>query len=114
MARPVSPEALFDFTPEPWVEDATCNGISNSSKTLFFAGQLQVQAAVEFCSRCPVAWECFSYAVRLNMSEGLWGGIPQWERRQMLKQNHWRLDHVMKVEHARRVNQLKTRAKKAS
>lgn len=110
MVRPVSTEALFDFTPEPWVEDAACKGISNSSKQLFFAGQLQQQAANLFCSRCPVTWKCFSYAVRLNMGEGLWGGIPQWDRRQMLRKYHGKLDKFMQIDHARRVTELKVRA----
>lgn len=100
----------FDFTSEPWVEEAACNGVASSEKNLFF-GQRQETAATKYCAKCPVTWQCFEYAVRLDMSHGVWGGVPQWDRRDLLRKNRWKLDHFLQVAHAQYVVRLRSRAR---
>ena len=42
--------------------------------------------AKALCSRCPVRPECLEYALRLREPHGIWGGLNEMERRQVLRQ----------------------------
>lgn len=110
-----STSEAFELTirPEPWVQDAACNRADPQTKELFF-GQRQELAATLYCSKCPVTWQCFEYATRFDMEYGVWGGLPQWDRRDLLRKNDWKLDHFLQVAHAQYVKQLRIRARKSA
>lgn len=73
---------------EPVVEDmsswrdlAACRDLDPA---LFFPDDgdtVGVERAKQTCAACPVDWECLSYAVWTNQTEGIWGGTTKGERR---------------------------------
>ena len=42
------------------------------------------EQAKAICSTCPVAEPCLEYAVRIREPLGIWGGLNETERRQLL------------------------------
>lgn len=74
-----------------WQFDAACRG---EDSALFFAPSYferrEVKAAREarakaICARCPVQEECLEFALRVRESHGVWGGLNEQERRQLMR-----------------------------
>jgi len=73
-----------------WQYRAACKGpVSN----LFFAPNhlerkeerlARESAAKAICRGCPVLAECREYALLLREPHGIWGGLNEYERRQLL------------------------------
>jgi WhiB family redox-sensing transcriptional regulator len=42
--------------------------------------------AKAICDRCPVQALCLEYALKIRESHGIWGGLNELERRQLLRQ----------------------------
>ena len=64
-----------------WRDLAACRGLDTA---VFFPDEgdyVGVERAKQTCAPCPVAWECLSYAVFTNQTEGIWGGTTRGERR---------------------------------
>lgn len=67
-----------------WRHRAACR---DEDPELFFpagtAGPalLQITEAKAVCRRCPVAAECLSWATAAKLTEGVWGGLTEDERR---------------------------------
>lgn len=78
--RERSPER---FAIASWRQDALC--IVDGVGTDFFFGtdKHEVEAAIEFCSDCPVKTDCLEYAITNNIVDGVWGGASERERRRM-------------------------------
>lgn len=43
------------------------------------------EAARSFCRRCPVVEECRTYALDTEQAYGVWGGLTEDERREILR-----------------------------
>lgn len=67
-----------------WAARAACRGMDTD---LFFpirgkaSNSEDVRRAKAICAGCPVAEECREEAERLNVREGIWGGLTERERR---------------------------------
>ncbi|HLA93832.1 MAG TPA: WhiB family transcriptional regulator [Actinomycetota bacterium] len=75
-----------------WQFDAACRG---EDSALFFAPgyfeRREEKAAREvrakaICAGCPVRETCLEFALRIRESHGVWGGLNEQERRQVLRQ----------------------------
>ena len=44
------------------------------------------RAAKEICRPCPVRQACRDYAVRIREAHGIWGGLSEAERKQLIDQ----------------------------
>ncbi len=74
-----------------WQMRAACRG---ADTTLFFAPSYfekreekdarEVRAKA-ICARCPVRDQCLEYALRIREPHGIWGGLNEMERRQLLR-----------------------------
>lgn len=67
-----------------WRSRAACLGLND----LFFAGKghhEESQVAYSVCDTCPVTAECLDYAVTNRITEGVWGGLNERERRRYVK-----------------------------
>ncbi len=42
------------------------------------------RAAKEICRPCPVLQDCLEYAVRIREMNGIWGGLNETERKQII------------------------------
>jgi WhiB family transcriptional regulator, redox-sensing transcriptional regulator len=67
-----------------WVSKARCR--STDFDELFVRGAAQKKAAV-ICRNCPVIAECLADALDNQMEFGVWGGMTERQRRELLKQH---------------------------
>lgn len=74
-----------------WQFEGACQG---EDSALFFAPSYferrEEKAAREvrakaICATCPVLDPCLEYALRIRESHGIWGGLNEYERRQLLR-----------------------------
>uniref|UniRef100_A0AAU8GNW6 WhiB family transcription factor n=1 Tax=Mycobacterium phage Pharb TaxID=3136626 RepID=A0AAU8GNW6_9VIRU len=70
--------------PEAWEADALCAQVDPE---LFFPAQGQPGApAKAVCARCPVVDECLDRALSFPTEQwGVWGGLSQRERREVVR-----------------------------
>ena len=75
---------------ELWQVKASCRG---PQATVFFPPShserkderlSRERAAKSICKTCPVRRECLDYAVRIREPHGIWGGLNELERKQLL------------------------------
>lgn len=75
-----------------WQFDGACRGEDSS---LFFAPSYfekreekdgREALAKTICGRCPVRETCLEYALRTHETHGIWGGLNEFERRQLIRQ----------------------------
>jgi WhiB family redox-sensing transcriptional regulator len=45
----------------------------------------QIQEAKAVCRRCPVLQSCLEWALTTNQPHGVWGGLSESEREQLLR-----------------------------
>ncbi|WP_433856735.1 WhiB family transcriptional regulator [Streptomyces kronopolitis] len=90
MARPsrYAPDNLP--RPRHWTQDAACAG--EKTAVFFPAGttgtpiEIDVQYAKTFCDRCPVRGQCLAHALTFREDHGVWGGLDENERAEMIRQ----------------------------
>lgn len=68
--------------PEDWPLRAKCRGMNDA---LFPEGKDQKRAK-SICMGCPVRAECLAEALDNRIEWGVWGGMTERERRQLLRQ----------------------------
>ena len=69
---------------EEWPSQGACRG--EDPDALFVQGAAQQQAKV-VCRACPVRSECLAHALDTHTEFGVWGGMTERERRQLLRDN---------------------------
>jgi WhiB family redox-sensing transcriptional regulator len=76
---------------EGWQAGAACRG---ADAALFFAPNYferreekdgREAKAKAICARCPVRAPCLAYALFIREPHGVWGGLNEFERRQLLR-----------------------------
>lgn len=78
------------FQEEQWQEDAACRGrAAEEGYDPYFqskgGGNSDItRTKYEQCADCPVAFECFEYADRIDAQGGIWGGMDPEPRRHMV------------------------------
>ncbi len=83
-------------TPEEgWQANAACRGLASR---LFFppttfeaprARTLRETQAKTICATCTVIEICACHALRINEPHGIWGGMNESERRQLVASRNW-------------------------
>jgi WhiB family redox-sensing transcriptional regulator len=87
----VTPERRLHLIEGPvvleWTEHAACAG---ANVDLFFPQKRptvrpsrQVLESKRICAACPVRPQCLEYALERPEPEGTWGGLTEWERRDL-------------------------------
>lgn len=78
----------YDDAPPPsWRDQAACAG---EDTELFYpvsvatSGHRQVEAAKQFCRRCPSVEDCLAWALD-HKEKGVWGNTSEVEREAMLR-----------------------------
>jgi WhiB family redox-sensing transcriptional regulator len=70
-----------------WVDDwAPLGACSKSDPDALFVQGAAQQTAKVVCQRCPVIAECLADALDNRTEFGVWGGMTERERRQLLRQ----------------------------
>ncbi|BBA98277.1 putative WhiB family transcriptional regulator [Actinacidiphila reveromycinica] len=76
--------------PYHWSDDAACSGTETA--VFFPVGRSGVPASVDaayaktFCTPCPVRSECLTHALNHREDYGVWGGLDEDERAELLRQ----------------------------
>jgi WhiB family redox-sensing transcriptional regulator len=71
----------YDEGPTDWLEHRGCKGVDTA---VFYPGRGDHQAvatAKTICAGCPVRQDCLDYAIRTSQRIGIWGGLSEYERR---------------------------------
>jgi WhiB family transcriptional regulator, redox-sensing transcriptional regulator len=67
-----------------WQQDAACR---DADPDLFFGNDERTrQAALSYCTNCPVRIECLEQALASRETYGIWGGTDEHERKRLLRQ----------------------------
>ncbi|MFZ3595114.1 WhiB family transcriptional regulator [Streptomyces sp. BH104] len=90
MPRPsrYAPDTLS--RPRHWTEDAACAG--EDTADFFPTGrggtpiELDVKYAKSVCEPCPVKRACLAHALTFREDYGVWGGLDENERAEMIRQ----------------------------
>jgi WhiB family redox-sensing transcriptional regulator len=78
------------MTDEVWQVRASCRG---PQAAVFFPPssferkdekEAREARAKEICATCPVRKPCLDYAIRIKEPHGIWGGLNEVERKQVL------------------------------
>jgi WhiB family redox-sensing transcriptional regulator len=78
----------FEYSGLGWAELRACK---DEDPELFFPisevgpGAWQVAQAKAVCARCPVRSDCLAYALDNGLDHGIFGGLTELERRQMIR-----------------------------
>jgi WhiB family redox-sensing transcriptional regulator len=84
-------EHLYDDWTWGWQFDGACRSADTS---LFFAPNFfekrhekerRETQAKAICAGCEVRDDCLEYALRIRETHGIWGGLNEFERRQLLR-----------------------------
>ena len=70
------------FTPQDWAVHAKCRGMEDA----LFPEASEQKRARQLCLGCPVRFECLAEALDNRIEWGVWGGMTERERRQLLRQ----------------------------
>ncbi|GGZ23840.1 hypothetical protein GCM10010387_16350 [Streptomyces inusitatus] len=72
-----------------WSDGAACSG---QEPEIFFPvgtggvpAQLETEYAKGFCGVCPVRPQCLSHALTRREDYGVWGGLDEYERAELLR-----------------------------
>ncbi len=77
---------------ELWQERAACKG---PQAAVFFPPshlerkeerEVRERRAKAICAGCPVRRPCLDYAIRIREPHGIWGGLNELERKQLIAQ----------------------------
>ena len=80
------------IAPGLWQEKAACKG---PQCAVFFPPsylerkderEARERRAKEICSGCPVQRSCLDYAIKIREPHGIWGGLNEVERKQVIAQ----------------------------
>lgn len=67
-----------------WEERAACRG---ADVELFFSVEEEdQQRALEYCMQCTVRQQCLESAVTHREMYGIWGGMPESDRRTLIRE----------------------------
>ncbi len=70
------------ITHADWTMDAKCRGM----KDALFPEASEQKRVRQLCMGCPVRMRCLSEALDNRIEWGVWGGMTERERRQLLRQ----------------------------
>ncbi len=67
----------------PWMVFSACR---NKDPDVFFPeSAAQAREAIAICNTCPVMVECLEYSLEARERFGVWGGLTDKQRRQLLR-----------------------------
>jgi WhiB family redox-sensing transcriptional regulator len=72
-------------TAEAWMVNAACKDAEDPD--LFFTGTPEaIKEAISICHQCPVRIRCAEYAINNEITDGVWGGLTESDRRSIRRQ----------------------------
>lgn len=82
-------EWLGHLSPLNWIDDwgthGRCRGVDPE---VMFADAAQQKEAVSICRTCPVVARCLGESLDARQAFGVWGGMTERQRRQLLRHHY--------------------------
>ena len=109
-----------DNLPRPWhwQDDAACGGMETA---VFFPvgskgvpAKMHAEYAKSFCRRCPVRSTCLSHALTYREEYGVWGGLDEDERAELLREARRAAERQRRQEKAARERAAKEQEQEAA
>jgi WhiB family redox-sensing transcriptional regulator len=78
---------------QAWARDAAC---ATADPEIFFPRERRdrdMRAAKSVCARCPVKPDCLQFSLETREESGIWGGLDEWERRELLDRQRRQRQH---------------------
>jgi WhiB family redox-sensing transcriptional regulator len=73
------------LTAESWMVNSACKDTGDPDQ--FFSNHPDsIKAAISICHQCPVRVLCAEYAITNDLSDGIWGGLTESDRRSIRHQ----------------------------
>jgi WhiB family transcriptional regulator, redox-sensing transcriptional regulator len=66
-----------------WVREARCK--QHDPDVFFAQGAAEERLAVQVCRSCSVQEQCLAYALTSGIEFGVWGGLTENQRRQLIR-----------------------------
>lgn len=80
--RHLAADLAVGLRDKTWMALAKCK---NTEPSLFFShDEVRVREAQQVCATCPVRLACLACALDNNLSDGVWGGTSEQERRRVV------------------------------
>jgi WhiB family redox-sensing transcriptional regulator len=90
--QPRPPRGSVSLRPATWLQQAAC---ANADPDLFFPDdsrsavrEAKEREAKEWCAGCLVQPECLDYSLATGQEFGVWGGLTEKERHNLLRARH--------------------------
>lgn len=77
--------ACRDADPESFFLDPNMRGLNKKTKEL---------NAIKVCNTCPVKQECLDHALSVPEYFGVWGGMTEEQRLQILKKRGFKVEYI--------------------
>lgn len=82
----ITDASRWELEPTPWTGLAACKGCKPD---LWFPERGDsTRQALAICDTCPVQSECLDYALRWNITDGVWGGKTVRQRQAIRARTH--------------------------
>jgi WhiB family redox-sensing transcriptional regulator len=91
ITRQTQYERPFPGHRQPWMEQAECAKDKYEDKNMWYPKMgAQADYAIAVCNRCPVQFLCLTFSVQNEEWYGVWGGMPEEKRRQLIRAQRMR------------------------
>ena len=83
-----------------WMERGICQDRDEDAKIFFPDQGNNASQAKKMCARCPVRMKCLEWSITTRQMYGVWGGVAEKKRRQMMHLRYGRAPYyaVLEVE----------------
>ena len=74
-------DIVTTFDPDDWRQASACRDLDTA---IFFPDSEEASGpALAVCASCPVRGACLEFALITRQDDGIWGGLPETERRRL-------------------------------
>jgi hypothetical protein len=81
-----------------WMEQGACQNRDEDGKIFFPDPGNNAVMAKKMCGRCPVREKCLDWSIETRQMYGIWGGVSEKKRRQMMHLRYGRAPYYTIVE----------------
>lgn len=81
-----------------WMEQGVCQNRDEDGKIFFPEAGNNANMAKKMCARCPVREKCLDWSIETRQMYGIWGGVSEKKRRQMMHLRYGRAPYYVTLE----------------
>jgi WhiB family redox-sensing transcriptional regulator len=81
-----------------WMEHGACQNRDDDAKIFFPEPGNNASQAKRMCTKCPVRLKCLEWSLVTRQMYGVWGGVAEKKRRQMMQLRYGRTPYYAIME----------------